>query len=170
MSSNNSRYKLADAGLMVYVDDVSYSAPSIKVANNLLLIMWLQAMKSKSHDKMQFQGEEMIYQQTTQLLDTLRIELQQLEFWSAVSPSTQALKSSAPFCCDMMPLHSWLQFIFIPKMQHLIANQQPLPSKIAIAPFAEVAYAKDSHRTRNLIAILIAIDLLLSTQDARERH
>lgn len=112
----------------------------------------------------------MIYQKTTQLLNGLQTELQRLEFWQENPPSTTAMQSTAPFCCDTMPLHQWLQFIFLPKMRQLIAQQQPLPKKIAIAPFAEVAYANEARRVVTLIAMLSAIDLLLSSPHSDVRQ
>ena len=105
----------------------------------------------------------MIYHKTTQLLNALQIELQRLDFWQELPPSITAMQSTAPFCCDTMPLHQWLQFIFLPKMRQLIALKQPLPKKIAIAPFAEVAYANEERNVATLIAQLAEIDLLLSS-------
>lgn len=105
----------------------------------------------------------MIYQKTTQLLNALQTELQRLDFWQELPPSIQAMQSTAPFCCDTMPLHQWLQFIFLPKMRQLILLKQPLPKKIAIAPFAEVAYGNKAQNVKTLIAMLAEIDLLLSS-------
>jgi len=110
----------------------------------------------------------MMYQKTSQLLIELQTELQKIDFWQEIPPSVQALQSTAPFCCDTMPLHQWLQFIFLPKMQRLIVSKQQLPTKIAIAPFAQVAYAKEVAKVGNLISILSAIDLLLSSPHSNE--
>lgn len=105
----------------------------------------------------------MIYQQTTELLNALQAELQRLEYWQEIPPSAAALKSTAPFCCDTMPLHQWLQFIFLPKMRHMILLKLPLPKKIAIAPFAQVAYADEQQKAATLVAMLAEIDWLLSS-------
>ncbi|KFZ37193.1 hypothetical protein HR45_12335 [Shewanella mangrovi] len=103
----------------------------------------------------------MVYQQTQILLETLECHLRNHELWSDVPPSAAALTSTAPFACDSMSFESWLQFIFLPRMQQLLDNQQPLPKKIAVAPMAQHVWAELPER-QLIIATLEAIDALLS--------
>ena len=68
--------------------------------------------------------------------------------------------STAPFCCDTMEFHEWLQFVFLPKMQYMIDNNLELPSSLAIAPMGEVEYRTELKERENLIKILNKIDSL----------
>jgi uncharacterized protein YqcC (DUF446 family) len=54
-----------------------------------------------------------------------------------------------------------LQFIFIPKMTELIAQRQPLPTNMALAPMAEHVW-QGMHYGDVLIAQLQQFDTLLS--------
>lgn len=63
------------------------------------------------------------------------------DMWSDMPPSSNAMASTAPFACDSMPFEHWLQFIFIPKMQLLLDQQQPLPANIALTPMAQQMFA-----------------------------
>ncbi|MDF0534481.1 YqcC family protein [Shewanella yunxiaonensis] len=102
----------------------------------------------------------MLYQQTLLHLHAIENELKRLAMWSATKPAAIALASTAPFACDTLPLEHWLQFIFLPKMHQLISSQQPLPSKIAIAPMAQYVWAQ-KQETRDLIVVLERLDELL---------
>lgn len=103
----------------------------------------------------------MLYHQTQEKLQQLTQALQMAHIWSEHAPSRNAMASTAPFACDLMPLEQWLQFIFIPRMQWLIDQQQPLPTQIAIAPMAEHVWQAQPD-LRPLIKILTELDLLLN--------
>jgi uncharacterized protein YqcC (DUF446 family) len=57
--------------------------------------------------------------------------------WPSIRPPETAFLSTTPFAVDTMAFESWLAFIFIPKMETLIARNAPLPP-MEIAPAAEV--------------------------------
>ena len=59
------------------------------------------------------------------LLTRLEAELRRLELWGERPPPTAALQSSVPFCCDQMGLECWLQWVFLPRMQGLLAMSSP---------------------------------------------
>lgn len=80
---------------------------------------------------------ERLYQQTQAILVNIHQLLVELEMWSKQAPSNEAMASTAPFACDLMPLEHWLQYLFLPKMQALIDHEFPLPTQIAIAPMAQ---------------------------------
>ena len=79
-----------------------------------------------------------MYQQTQQILSQLVVLLKEHKLWQSEPIEPAALQSTVPFCHDTMAFEQWLQFVFIPKMQHIIATKQPLPSNFAIAPMAEL--------------------------------
>lgn len=103
----------------------------------------------------------MLYQQTHEKLQLLTQALQMAHKWSLHVPSREAMASTAPFACDVMPLEQWLQFIFIPRMQWLIDQRQSLPTQIAIAPMAEHVW-QALPDLQPVIKILAELDVLLN--------
>ena len=53
-------------------------------------------------------------------LDVVEHELRQLGLWSLHPPAADALASTTPFACDVMPLEMWLQWIFLPRMREIV--------------------------------------------------
>lgn len=96
------------------------------------------------------------------LLTELEIELKRLDLWSVLPPDVAAMNSTAPFCCDTMPLENWLQYIFLPRMQALIAAQLALPTKVSILPIAEEAFKSQAITAQPLLSIIKRIDCSLS--------
>jgi uncharacterized protein YqcC (DUF446 family) len=99
------------------------------------------------------------------LLDELAQAMGRCHLWSQHRPSLAAFTSAAPFACDTMVFEQWLQFVFIPKMNLLIEQQQPLPVKIAILPMAEEVY-KSVNNVDEVLITLARIDRLLGEPQA----
>ena len=102
--------------------------------------------------------------QAMTLLNHIEAELKQLSLWQADIPSIEALSSEQPFCCDTLRFEQWLQFILIPRMSALLEGGYALPTKIAVAPMAEQAFAATLNKTRTLVALILQFDELLSQQ------
>lgn len=92
------------------------------------------------------------------LLMDLECELRSLELWQAETPSAEALASVQPFCIDSLTFEQWLQFIFLPRMTELLANQLPLPAKCQLSPMGEEAFSGRELPTASLLSVLAAID------------
>jgi len=103
------------------------------------------------------------YLKTTQLLNELENELRLQLLWSSEKPSKEAMNDTSPFSCEAMPFEHWVQFIFIPKMHHLIDRTQALPTNIAIAPMAHHVWGSKQN-LHTLIMIFDNLDTLLSEQ------
>ncbi|MCL1084896.1 YqcC family protein [Shewanella glacialipiscicola] len=103
----------------------------------------------------------MLYGQTQVKLDQIAQALKEAELWSELAPSADAMASTAPFACDLMPLEQWLQFVLLPRMRNLIDTAAPLPTQIAIAPMAEHVWQNMPLR-QNLIGVLNELDMLLN--------
>ncbi|PKH32097.1 MULTISPECIES: YqcC family protein [unclassified Shewanella] len=103
----------------------------------------------------------MLYLASQNYLVKLEQLLKEFQLWSDISPPASVMASTAPFCCDVMAFEQWLQFIFIPKMTELIAQRQPLPTNMALAPMAEHVW-QGMHYGDVLIAQLQQFDTLLS--------
>ena len=96
------------------------------------------------------------------LLSELETELKQQHLWASAPPDAAALASSLPFCYDTMPLESWLQFIFLPRMQALLDARLSLPAKISVLPIAEQAFSHLGSQAAPLLHIIKRIDDTLS--------
>ncbi|KZN50211.1 YqcC family protein [Pseudoalteromonas luteoviolacea] len=101
-------------------------------------------------------------QQVLQQLAELENQLQQAKLWQAEPVKAQALASTQPFCCDTLRFEQWLQFVFIPKIQQMIHEGQPLPTNIAIAPMAEVAFSGHPQQ-QAIFSMLSEIDTAISS-------
>jgi len=89
-------------------------------------------------------------------------ELRVQGWWADESPGAEALASQEPFCVDSMAFEQWLQWIFLPRMKHLIEVGAALPAVSGIQPMAEQAYSERSEQARVLIELLGEFDQLIS--------
>lgn len=112
----------------------------------------------------------LIHQQLAKSLTNLRQELKTNKLWQLQSPSAEALASTAPFCYDTLSFAQWLQFIFIERMQAMIANEMPLPTAISLCPMAEEAFKQHDASIVKLINTLADIDELLSGKREQTRY
>lgn len=96
-------------------------------------------------------------------LDALASELQALALWQNEPPAPQALASQQPFCVDTLHFHQWLQWIMLPRLRQMLANNTPLPSNSNMAVMAEHAFAQRPEDTAVLLSIVQAIDECLNT-------
>jgi uncharacterized protein YqcC (DUF446 family) len=103
-----------------------------------------------------------MYVQVTDLLNQIENELKAAGLWALITPSKEAMQSTAPFFCDTMPLENWLQFVFLPRMRALVEGRLPLPQQIAVCPMAEEAFKHLDNRTVLLINRIADLDELLS--------
>ena len=88
--------------------------------------------------------------------------LREMNLWSEVAPSAEALSSDQPFSMDTLAFYEWLQFIFLPRMSQLIASAGPLPENCSISPMAEEYFSGMSPQASRLIELLNSIDEVLS--------
>ena len=103
--------------------------------------------------------------QIASLLIDLEMELRHLQLWRSQQPSAQALASTVPFCVDTLGFDEWLQFVFLPTLQQMIALEMTLPSNCQITPMAEEFLRARSNQAlpaERLLAVLTALDRLMS--------
>jgi len=99
---------------------------------------------------------------SNQLLTELSQQLNNQGLWQEKKPSFCQLSSTEPFCCDTLAFEQWLQFVFIPKIQSMMVQGIPLPTKIALTPMAEESFKYLGSASGELINVLAKIDQLLS--------
>lgn len=97
------------------------------------------------------------------LLEKLVTVLQENGFWEAKPPSAEALSSSQPFAIDTLRCEQWLQWIFIPKLSHLIAMNMPLPAAFEISPYVEEAM-KEAKGQAAILAVTRELDQLFKSK------
>ncbi|MFY2507973.1 YqcC family protein [Vibrio pectenicida] len=96
-------------------------------------------------------------QQLTILLQQLTQLLKTLQLWQVDRPCEYLLQSTQPFAVDTLEPQEWLQWVFIPKMEELIARQMPIPKGFCLAPYFEECWKK--HQGYHcLIGLINAID------------
>ena len=101
--------------------------------------------------------------QLVELLAALEREMRAQDRWERHPPAADALRSTQPFAVDTLAFDQWLQWVFVPKLHHLLARQLPLPGNCAVGPMAEEVYGPDSAGGQRLIVIIAEIDALLTT-------
>jgi len=107
-----------------------------------------------------------IFGELGQLLADISTELQAMGLWQEHPPSAAALASTEPFALDMLLFSQWLQFIFVPRIQQIIAAQASLPENCSIAPMAEEFFNQqqnlDPQKSAALLVHLAALDRLIT--------
>jgi uncharacterized protein YqcC (DUF446 family) len=91
-------------------------------------------------------------------LTELEDELRNLELWTRETLTEEQLRSSAPFGCDVMDFHEWLQHMMIPRLKQIIEKGEKVPFKMDTASMAEYVYRDDISKYRRLIVILKTLD------------
>lgn len=104
------------------------------------------------------------------LLSKLELALTALNLWQQQRPNKEALNSRQPFCLDTLTFSQWLQFVFIEKIQEMIASNMPLPTQVLISPMAEEAFKGMGDEAADIINTLADIDQLLSGKKEQNRY
>lgn len=95
------------------------------------------------------------------LLD-LETEMRRLELWSGDMPSEHSLQSTAPFSADRLAVEEWLQWVFIPAIKSIIENNEELPEKCEIHPYAEECLLQRLEQSSRLLQLIQEIDRFIS--------
>lgn len=90
--------------------------------------------------------------------------------WQEKQPPTTALASSEPFCLDTLKFEQWLQWILLPRMKLILESQKPLPSRSAIAGYAEECLLKDDPQMIRLFTLVKRFDDLITIQAGQKLH
>lgn len=99
-----------------------------------------------------------LQKQIALLLAQIETELAHLGMWSDAPPTRQALGSRMPFCYDTLEIGAWLQWVFIPKIRHLLDARQPLPDECHILPYALEVLDNRSLKAGHLITLIEMLD------------
>lgn len=91
------------------------------------------------------------------LLQELERELKFADLWQTQLPNVQKLQSTEPFALDTLFPHEWLQWIFLPRMQQLLATQSPLPQGFLLSPYFDEMW-KEMPQHQAILKVLQQID------------
>ncbi|PSU28854.1 YqcC family protein [Photobacterium lutimaris] len=97
------------------------------------------------------------------LLDRLTTVLQEYEHWDVELPPAEALSSNQPFAIDILRCEQWLQWIFIPKLNHMLAMKMALPAAFEISPYVEEAM-KENKGQAAILAVTRELDQLFKSK------
>lgn len=93
----------------------------------------------------------------TVLLPALERELKAAALWQTQRPEDQSLQSTEPFSLDTLHPHEWLQWIFLPRMQQLLADKAPLPQGFLLTPYFDEVW-KEPPQYQAILTVLHQID------------
>ncbi len=99
--------------------------------------------------------------QVRQILEDIEQVMRDDKLWHATPPEAEAFESKEPFSVDTMSAEQWLQWVLVPRMYALLADEADLPTRFAITPYFEVALPDASR----LLAELQRLDDLLNIED-----
>ncbi len=93
-------------------------------------------------------------------LEQLARELQRAGLWDSQVSNSKRLASCEPFCVDTLAFEQWLQWIFIPKLQEMLANPhfRGLPNRSAIHTMASHVFKDYPQETTSVCALLKDLD------------
>lgn len=96
-------------------------------------------------------------------LGELEQALVELDLWTELPPSEEAMQSIEPFAVDTMAFNQWLQWIFIPRLRALVEASAVLPQGSDVATMAEYWCGLKCLQGNRLIQAVEAIDATLNT-------
>ena len=73
------------------------------------------------------------YEEVAGHLDDIEIEMKRIGFWSDRPPTPEMYNFTQAFAMDTMPFSYWLQFIFIPRVRSIVAEQGNFPGSSQVA-------------------------------------
>lgn len=99
------------------------------------------------------------------LLIGIERELRRLDLWESRPPPPHALMSEQPFCFDTLTFTQWLQWVFIVRVDELLANDRPLPAQSDIHPLAEHVFAEHDYDSAALLELIRRFDEIVTHGD-----
>lgn len=90
-------------------------------------------------------------------LDSIEAELKRLGYWRDEPLPPESYTFSMAFAMDTMPFVHWLQFILIPRVRSIIAEQGSFPSSSMVGAQAVREFGGD-YEASNLVSLLNDFD------------
>lgn len=98
------------------------------------------------------------YQQVSEKLREIRLELEKLGLWDVERPEDEAFTTDIPFNMNTMEFHQWLRFVLVETFDAVIENRAPLPENVKIFPYATEVYRNKITEYRELLQAIYNFD------------
>lgn len=99
------------------------------------------------------------YETVQQKIDKIEAEMKREGYWRAAPLPPEAYDFTQAFATDTMTFSNWLQFIFIPRVRSIIAEQGQFPSRSMVGAQAVREFDGDDH-AGTLVTLLNDFDHL----------
>lgn len=106
-------------------------------------------------------------QAVAEIVDGIEAEMRRIELWEKERPALGRLGSAQPFCFDTLRFHQWLQWLFLPRMQRILAaGGAGMPSESGIHAYAEECLREDPRDTDELLSLIRRFDEVITAREA----
>jgi uncharacterized protein YqcC (DUF446 family) len=103
-----------------------------------------------------------VYQRLAQKADEIENELRRLNRWQHLPLSSKKFENIGAFGSNTMTFEQWIQFVLVPRLDHIVLNKGELPADSMLATYAVRVFDGDPDAS-NLIGLLTELDELVST-------
>ncbi|WP_300273212.1 YqcC family protein [Halomonas sp.] len=100
----------------------------------------------------------MVHDELDQALRRLEATMKAASLWRMERPEPEAFDSQQPFCVDTMALPQWLRFVFIVRLDALVARRAPMPARCEVAPILDTYLAEEGVRASDRLLLRQAME------------
>jgi uncharacterized protein YqcC (DUF446 family) len=103
-----------------------------------------------------------VYEHLANKAQELENELRRLNRWQQLPLSSEKFEDMGAFGSNTMTFEQWIQFVLVPRIDHIVLDKGELPADSMLATYAVRVFDGDPDAS-NLISLLNEIDELVST-------
>lgn len=97
------------------------------------------------------------------IINAISLQMQEQNLWQASPPSKEALSSPEPFCVDTLTFCEWVQWIMLPRLEHMAKSEATLPGNSDMFTMAKEAFKRINADTSELLSLILQLDQCLRT-------
>ena len=110
-----------------------------------------------------------VYQRLANKTDEVENELRRLNRWQHFPLSSDKFEDMGAFGSNTMTFEQWIQFVLVPRIDHIVLNKGELPSDSMLATYA-VRVSDGDPDSATLIGLLYEIDELINITPQETEH
>ena len=110
-----------------------------------------------------------VYQRLANKADELEDELRRLNRWQHFPLSSDKFQDMGAFGSNTMTFEQWIQFVLVPRIDHIVLNKGELPADSMLATYAVRVFDGDPDAS-TLIGLLNEIDDLINITPQERGH
>lgn len=96
------------------------------------------------------------------ITESIEHELKRLEIWDEEAPSAEALQSQEPFCFDTLGFAQWMQWVFLPRVQEVVAHERDMPAQSDVHTYAEEVLKNTEYESDQLLFLIKTFDEIVA--------